>query len=45
MKFRWNSYGKEKNPKIKPSTLCNEYKNGGIKNVDVFSKVLNVQCS
>ena len=28
---------KWKNPKIKNSTLCNDYENGGLKNVDIFS--------
>ena len=32
-----------KNPKIKNSTLCNEY--GGLKNLDIFSKVVSLQCS
>ena len=36
---------KEKNPKIKHSTLSNEYENGGVKNVDVFSKLVSLQCS
>ena len=31
---------KDKNPKIKNSTLCNHYENGGLKNVDIFSKVV-----
>ena len=36
---------KGKNPKIKHSTLSNKYENGGLKNIDVFSKVVNLQCS
>ena len=41
MEFIW----KWKNPKIKNSTLCNDYENGGPKNVDIFSKVVNLQYS
>ena len=41
MEFIW----KEKNPKIKNSTLCNDYEYGGLKNVDIFSKVVSLQCS
>ena len=41
MEFIW----KGKNPKIKNSTLCNDYEYGGLINVDVFSKVVSLQCS
>ena len=41
MQFTW----KGKNPKIKNSTLCNYYEYSGLKNVDIFSKVVNLQCS
>ena len=41
MEFIW----KGKNPKIKNSTLCNDYESGGLKNVDIFSKVVSLQCS
>ena len=41
MEFIW----KGKNSKIKNSTLCNDYENGGLKNVDIFSKVVSLQCS
>ena len=34
-----------KNLKIKNSTLCNDYEYGGLKNVDIFSKVVSLQCS
>ena len=34
-----------RNPKIKHSTLCNKYENGGLKNVDILSKVNSLQCS
>ena len=37
--FIWNG----NNPKIKHSTLCNKYENGGLKNVDIFSKVISLQ--
>ena len=36
---------KDKNPKIKHSTLCNEYENGRLKNVDDFSVVVDLQFS
>ena len=39
--FIWNG----NNPKIKHSTLCNKYENGGLKNVDILSKVISFQCS
>ena len=39
--FFWNnSY-----PEIKHETLCNEYKAGGLKNVDIPSKIIALQCS
>ena len=41
MEFIW----KGKNSKIKNSTLCNDYEYGGLKNVDIFSKVVSLQCS
>ena len=41
MEFIW----KAKNPKIKNRTLCNDYEYGGPKNVDIFSKVVSLQCS
>ena len=36
-KFIW----KGKNPKIENSTLCNDYEYGGLKNVNIFSKVVS----
>ena len=36
---------KNGNPKLKHTTLCNEYKQEGLKNVDIFSKITNLQCS
>ena len=31
--------------KIKHDTLCNDYENGGLKSVDIFSKIVSLQCS
>ena len=31
-------------PKIKHETLCNNYKAGGLKNVDILSKIIALQC-
>ena len=39
--FIWNG----SNPKIKHSNLCNKYENGGLKNMDILSKVISLQCS
>ena len=39
--FLWNG----KNPKIKHSTLSNSYEGGGLKEVDVFTKVNSLQCT
>ena len=41
MEFIW----KGKNPKIQNNTLCNDYESGGQKNIDIFSKVVSLQCS
>ena len=35
---------KRKNPKIKNSTSCNDYECGGLNYVDIFSKVVSLQC-
>ena len=40
-KFIW----KGKAPKIKHSTICRDYCNGGLKNVDISSKIISIQCS
>ena len=29
---------KNRNPKLKDTTLCNEYEQGGLKDVDIFCK-------
>ena len=31
--------------KRKSTTLCNKYEGGGLKNVDIFSKIISLQCS
>ena len=36
---------KTRNPKIKHDTLCKNYENGGLKNVDIMYKVVSLQCS
>ena len=41
MEFIW----KGKIPKIRYNTLRNDYKRAGLKNVDIFSKVLSLECS
>ena len=33
------------NPKIRHSTISNKYEKCGLKNVDILSKVINLQCS
>ena len=33
------------NSKIKHSTLCSNYEKGGLKNVDITSKIISLQCS
>ena len=39
--FLWKS----SSPKIKHKTLCNDYKGGGLKNIDILNKMLSLQCS
>ena len=39
--FLWGN----KKLKIKHDTLCNKYKDGGLKNVDIFHKVVSLKCS
>ena len=36
---------KNKNPKIKHTTLCNNYDNVGLKNIDIASKIISLLCS
>ena len=36
--------GKNKS-KIKYDTLCNDYEHGRLKSVDIFSKIVSLQCS
>ena len=44
-KIQKNFLWQGKKAKIKPSTLCNVYKNGGLKNVDFRNKILSIPCS
>ena len=39
--FLW----KNSTPKINHETLCNDYKAGGLKNVDIPNKIIAFQCS
>ena len=39
--FLW----KNSSPKIKHETLCNNYKGGGSKNIDILNKIISLQCS
>ena len=39
--FIWN----ELNPKIKISTIDNNYKNGGLKNIDIAASISSLQSS
>ena len=39
--FSWNN----SSPKIRHETLCNDYKDGGLKNVDIPNKIISLQCS
>ena len=36
---------KNGNRKIKQDTVCNDYENSGLKNVDIKFKVISLQCS
>ena len=36
---------KNGNSKLKHTTLCNEYEQGGLKNVDIFFKITSLKCS
>ena len=39
--FLW----KDSTPTIRQETTCKDYKNGGLKNVDISNKIVNLQCS
>ena len=39
--FLWD----KKNAKVKHTTLCCNYADGGLKSVDIFSKIVSLQCS
>ena len=38
--FLWKHYS----PKTKHETLCNDYKGGGLKNIDILNKIICLQC-
>ena len=40
-KFLWSN----KKSKIKHLILCNDFKNGGLKNIDVELKIISLKCS
>ena len=44
-KIQRNFICQGKKAKIKHSTLCNGYENGGLKNVDLRNKITSIQCS
>ena len=39
--FIWHS----SRPKISQKTLCNNFENGGLKHVNISSKIISLQCS
>ena len=44
--YKKNSIWQRKKAKMKYSTLCNSYENGGLKEVvDIFCKIMSLQCS
>ena len=44
-KYKNNLFGMEKTQKLKTPPYVKKCKNGGLKNVDILSKVINLQCS
>ena len=44
-KIQKEFFWKNSNPKIKHSTLCSNYEKVGLKNVDITSKIISLQCS
>ena len=36
---------KNSSPKIKYESLCNDYKGGGLKNIDILNGIISLQCS
>ena len=44
-KFKINFYGQIKKVKLNTQQLCNDYKNGGLKNVDIELKIISLKCS
>ena len=43
--YKENSYGTPSSVKIKHETNYNNFQNGGLKNVDIPSKISSLQCS
>ena len=41
MSFLW----KDSTPKIRHETICNDYKDDGLSNVDISYKIVSLQCS
>ena len=39
--FLW----KNSSPEMKHETLCNDYKGGGLKNIDILNKIISLECS
>ena len=39
--FLWKNYS----PEIKHETLCNDYRGGSLKNIDILKKNLSLKCS
>ena len=44
-KIQKQIYLENGNPKLKYTALSNEYEQGGLKNVDIFSKITSLHCS
>ena len=48
-KWAWRNteglFWKNSSPKIKHETLCNDYKGGGLKNIDILNKIISLQRS
>ena len=44
-KIKKNFIWKNGNPKIKQDTLCKDYENSGLKNVNITFKIISSQCS
>ena len=44
-KIQKSSLWKNPTPKIKHETICKDYKDGGLKNVDILCKIVSLQSS